>query len=96
MLVDPATEEVVGVQVEDVLTRAIVEHLIVLDALSVAELRGISPTEIARLRSHRSPGEAPDFEPSVAVTENRERRKREIVAAFLRDRSPFGASFRQA
>ena len=55
LLVDSRTDEVVGLQVEDVLTEAIDEHPILLDALSVAELRGISPTEIDLLRRQRAP-----------------------------------------
>ena len=42
LLVDPTTDELVGFQIEDVLTQAVDEHPIVLDSLSIAFVISIS------------------------------------------------------
>ena len=47
---DPKTDELVGIQVEDVLRLYAADHPEVLDLLERAELRGITREELARIR----------------------------------------------
>ena len=47
---DRETHELIGVQIEGVLIRVARAHSPLLDVLALAELRGISPDEIGRLR----------------------------------------------
>jgi len=68
VLRDAESDEVVGVQVEDFLVRAVVDDPTRLDLLEAAVLRGISPKEIAALRATVDAGQ----------------RKRAAVAALLR------------
>jgi hypothetical protein len=92
LLVDPATGEVLSLQVEDVLTKAIDEYPSIPGALSIAELRGVAPTEAALLRRQRKSDATHDCEPLAAATTGRQRRNQEVIDAFLRDPALFGAS----
>ena len=47
---DSETDELIGVQIEGVLIRAARAHPPLLDVLDLAELRGITPDEIDRVR----------------------------------------------
>ena len=69
LLVDVESGDVVGLQVEDFLARAVVEEPRRIDVLDIAELRGITPLEVAALRN------------TMAV----EPRKRAAVASLLAD-----------
>ena len=90
LLVDPATGEVLSLQVEDVLTKAIDEYPSIPGALSIAGLRGIAPTEVALVRPRRKSDATHDREPPAAATTGRERRNQEVIEAFLRDPALFG------
>lgn len=81
LLVDSATEDVVGFQVEGVLAGAIAETPQLLDLLDHAELRGITPAEVRALwsdalaprqrlvpRWRRAPEPAPDEQKRHAVS----------------------------
>lgn len=72
-LVDVETEEVVGLQVEDFLGKVVASNPRHLDLLEVAELRGITPHEVAALR-----GAAPIDD-----------RRRSAVASLLDDLATF-------
>lgn len=50
VLVDVETEDMVGLQVEDFLSKVVADNPDRLDLLEVAELRGITPHEVAALR----------------------------------------------
>lgn len=72
---DPVTEEVVGLQIEDFLDYAIDRHPYLLDALDLATLHGITPAEIARSR------------PKPA----RNASKEAVMAALFAELGPLGA-----
>ena len=71
---DPATEAVVGLQVEDFLRYAARLHPHLLDALDLAELHGITPAEVAEARRRLAPAT----------------RKRATVAALFEELAPVG------
>ena len=52
---DPVTEEVVGLQIEDFLNFTIHRHSDFLDMLDLATLHGITPAEIAEFRRNLAP-----------------------------------------
>lgn len=75
LLVHAETEAVVGVQIEAFLRRAVRRHPHLLDLLDLAELHGITPTEIAELRRTVAPAQ----------------RRRAAVAAFFDELAPVSA-----
>jgi uncharacterized small protein (DUF1192 family) len=52
---DPTSEDVLGLQIEDFFAYAIHRHLYLVDMLELAILHGITPAEIARLRRELAP-----------------------------------------
>ncbi len=81
VLRDVEGDDVVGLQIEDFLARAIVDDPTRLDLLEVAELRGITPDEVGALRAEAARGA----------------RKRSAVADLLRalewgERPPAGGA----
>lgn len=72
---DPVTEDVVGLQIEDFLAYAIQRHPYLLDMLDLATLHGITPAEIAGMRQSRVPKAS----------------KGAVVAALLAEVRPLGA-----
>lgn len=75
LLVHAETEEVVGVQVEAFLLRAVRHHPHLLDLLDLAELHGITPAEVAELRRTIAPAQ----------------RARAAVIAFFDELAPVSA-----
>ncbi len=89
LLVDPQTLEVVGLQIEDFLARAVAEAPPLVDLLDLSELRGITPAEVRRERHRIMHGYRQGRQGKPTRWFLPARRKRAAVEQMLEWRSPF-------
>lgn len=88
VLVDPATSAVVGLQIEDFLSRAVVDVPPLIRILDLSELRGITPAEVSRVRNRIMHGYREQTKRKPSRWLPPEKRKRALLHRMLERRAP--------
>jgi hypothetical protein len=83
VLVDPETEQVIGVHIEGFLAQAVKDVPAAIALLDFAELRGISPAEVRVLRARSGADQPLRTTDSPTLCQTIQERRRDAVISFI-------------